>query len=356
MSGVTHEQLAILTSGGRQATYYTPNDVPSGDVTFQKPLPNPLPIRRPSGDISNISNGSCPTTYYHNNPTTLSGPHGIAPRSTSYGAPDSDSQPDRDSSAAPDSVPKYPNPQAEKRTLYFGNLSDKSTHRDLANIIRGGRLTDIHLRPEQRCATVTFVEGAAEFLAFAKRNDFYLHQKRIDIRWNDRQFHTTPHMAHKISRGATRNLVIRGGYPRLTESAIRDDMEHVHNLVILSVTVRDSDIYISTNSINYAMFARTCMTSRQPYRGLRIEWYADECAEPLPTPRRWQVPSQMPGPRVMKQPQVNTVQLANRFGLLNCEGTEDGSDLDGEIDDEESSSFERIGGVGVIWAPEGIAA
>lgn len=37
---------------------------------------------------------------------------------------------------------------------------------------------DIFLRHD-RSATISFVEGASEFLAYAKRNDIYLHMKRV---------------------------------------------------------------------------------------------------------------------------------------------------------------------------------
>jgi len=92
-------------------------------------------------------------------------------------------------------------------------------------------------------------------------------------------------MANKISNGATRNLVIRGGTSKLSELQIREDMEHIHNLVILDVKVEKGDIYLSTNSINNSSFARTCMISRREYKGLHIEWYGDECDGPLPKPQ-----------------------------------------------------------------------
>jgi hypothetical protein len=65
----------------------------------------------------------------------------------------------------------------EKRTLYFSGFSDRTTYRDLLSVIKGGRLLSINLR-QDRCATVTFLDGAAEFLAWAKRNDIYLNSKR----------------------------------------------------------------------------------------------------------------------------------------------------------------------------------
>lgn len=69
-------------------------------------------------------------------------------------------------------------PHNDQRTILFTNLSDKTTHKDITDLVRGGRLLDVYLRND-RCATVSFVEGAADFMAYAKRNDLYLHTKRV---------------------------------------------------------------------------------------------------------------------------------------------------------------------------------
>jgi hypothetical protein len=66
----------------------------------------------------------------------------------------------------------------DRRTLLVTNLSDQTTHKDLAAVVRGGRLLEIYIRND-RSATISFVEGAAEFLAYVKRNDIYLHTKRV---------------------------------------------------------------------------------------------------------------------------------------------------------------------------------
>jgi hypothetical protein len=66
----------------------------------------------------------------------------------------------------------------DRRTLLVTNLSDRTTHKDLAAVVRGGRLLEIYIRND-RSATISFVEGAAEFLAYVKRNDIYLHTKRV---------------------------------------------------------------------------------------------------------------------------------------------------------------------------------
>lgn len=66
----------------------------------------------------------------------------------------------------------------DQRTILITNLAYRTTHKDIAGVVRGGRLLDIFLRND-RSATVSFVEGAAEFLAYVKRNDIYLHAKRV---------------------------------------------------------------------------------------------------------------------------------------------------------------------------------
>jgi hypothetical protein len=89
-------------------------------------------------------------------------------------------------------------------------------------------------------------------------------------------------VSNKIAGGATRNLVVRGVAGKLTAAQIRDHLDHIHNLVVVDISFQNGDAYISTNSIHNALFARTCMMSRTAYKGLRIEYYPDECAAPLP--------------------------------------------------------------------------
>ena len=69
----------------------------------------------------------------------------------------------------------------EQRTVLIKNLSDRATHKDLVDVIRGGALLDIYLRTHDRIASVSFLEGAAaqDFVNYAKRNDIYIHGKRV---------------------------------------------------------------------------------------------------------------------------------------------------------------------------------
>lgn len=66
----------------------------------------------------------------------------------------------------------------ERRTLYISGFSDKTSYRDLVSVIKGGKLLSINMRSE-RSATVSFLEGAGDFLAWTKKNDIYLHTKRV---------------------------------------------------------------------------------------------------------------------------------------------------------------------------------
>jgi len=88
------------------------------------------------------------------------------------------------------------------------------------------------------------------------------HPPQVDVRWPERKFTLSGHVASKIGIGASRNLIIRRCDSRLTEKMIRDDLEHIHNLVVIKVQFSNSSCYISTNSIHNAMFARTCLMSR----------------------------------------------------------------------------------------------
>ena len=70
------------------------------------------------------------------------------------------------------------------------------------------------------------------------------------------------HVANKISMGATRNLVVHGYDNRHTEDVVRDDLEHIHNLVVVKMEFLGSNCYIGLNSVHNAIYARQCMLSR----------------------------------------------------------------------------------------------
>ena len=118
-------------------------------------------------------------------------------------------------------------------------------------------------------------------------------------------------------------MIIRGASSnnKLTEEKIRADMEHIHNLVIIAVVWRGADVYISTNSVNNAMFARTCMTSRALYKGMKIEWYPDECAQLIPESNR-----SVNKENVQMAPIKNPSMITNRFNLLDMNDSDSSSE------------------------------
>ena len=158
------------------------------------------------------------------------------------------------------------------------------------------------------------------------------------------------HVANKIAIGATRNLVIRGVHANITEERIREDMDHIHNLVVVDVAFRNGDAFVELNSIHNSLFARTCMMSRAAYKGMRIEWYPDDCNQALPKmqhlPRK---ENRVPSPA--KKPNTTV----NRFQMLGMDGTEDGSS-----EDEKPSVLSDLSSLNVNsrspWNPRSVAA
>ena len=151
------------------------------------------------------------------------------------------------------------------------------------------------------------------------------------MKWADRQYTLNSHINNKILAGATRNIVIHGAVRQgLTEARIRDDMEHIHNLIIIDITYRAGDAYVSMNSIHNALFARTCMMSRTTYKGCKVEFFRDECDVPLPA--RAAAPK-----RVVSEPVKSNVGIVNRFNLLNVD------DADGSSDEENRAPSEGDG-------------
>jgi hypothetical protein len=288
--GLTNETLETLLEGESgaaatdEASYYNYNP----KRTF------PQSQSMSTGLSSQHHKESLPTS---NHMAIGSGPpHAGSQRGVSYGQPVSSictsTKEDDDDHEHTQRVPVH-----DQRTVLITSLPERTTHKDLVGIVRGGRLLDIFLRND-RTATVSFVEGAADFLAYVKRNDIYLNTKRVSTnlvvekdskakqaqlerRWADRQFKVPSHVSDKIANGVTRNLVVRG-VDSITAAQIRDHLDHIHNLVVVDISFRNGDAYISTNSIHNALFARTCMMSRTAYKGLRIEYFPDECAGPLP--------------------------------------------------------------------------
>ncbi|OAA58051.1 hypothetical protein SPI_06936 [Niveomyces insectorum RCEF 264] len=243
------------------------------------------------------------------------------------------------------------------RTIELGGLSESATHADVAAVVRGGPVLDIYIRTRDRAAMVSFLReaDARNFFTHVRKHPLYIKSKRVDVRWADRQFLLPGHVSNKVAVGATRNLLIRRCDPRITEQTVRDDLDHIHNIVVLSVKFARGNCYIDTNSVHNALFARTCMMSRALYRSSRIEWAPDACAQPI-EPVTILKPKKKP--ITAKKPPVFVA--VNRFQLLNLDEVED-DDTDGSGDDENgedevddgigSGLDERGGAVPAVFQP-----
>lgn len=160
---------------------------------------------------------------------------------------------------------------------------------------------------------------------------------QIEVSWAEHQFRIQNHINDKISRGVTRNILVHNAASKgLTEKRIREDMEHISNLVIIDVKLHGGNAYIYTNSIGYATFARTCMMSRMEYKGCRVWFFDDECDVALPQRKA----KSFVQPSMAAKQKAQKHVLPNRFGLLNTEGTEAGSDEENQDPDNVASECE----------------
>jgi hypothetical protein len=163
-----------------------------------------------------------------------------------------------------------PSTQIERqavRTLFLSSLDPGTTHLDITKAIRGGQILDVHLHASDKpgkTATVSFLRGvdARSFYEHVQRFGLWIKQKRIEVRWADRQFTLQPHVLSRIASGATRNLIIRRCDSRTTELDLREELDHISGLAVINVEFFGASCRLQLNSVHCAMFARTCMMSR----------------------------------------------------------------------------------------------
>lgn len=106
--------------------------------------------------------------------------------------------------------------------------------------------------------------------------------------------------------------------PNITEEVIRRDLEHIHELIVISVNIRHGNAYISTNSVHKANLARTCMISRLEYKRMTISYYPDECAEPM---NRIAANSKASPSNVRSKKRGPVSNITNRFQYLSMEAS-----------------------------------
>ena len=201
------------------------------------------------------------------------------------------------------------------RSLVIKGLSKATTLEDITKSIRGGLVLNLFVRKHQNEAHLAFVsaDDAERFLLHSKRHDLYIKSKRVHVSWDENQHFLPGGVARRIHcDGATRNLVIRFPKPEVTEQVLRGDLEHINTLQIVSIKTIQGHIYVSLSGVRQALAARSCMMHRLRYKGSRIEFWPDECAEPLASAPSRLLLSQNHSKHKAKQ-STNSV---NRFGVL----------------------------------------
>ncbi|PKY01524.1 hypothetical protein P168DRAFT_292625 [Aspergillus campestris IBT 28561] len=334
--GLSPETLNMLTYGGPTVDV---SDSCNSVAGHEKPMTFSEPSGSPTGQRRGASAGNYRQTGYDDDDNSDEEDDEVLLRSHETNG-------NLDYGGSSISTESSPSP-ADQRTVLLRGLPDKVTHKDIVDVMRGGALLHIYLRAREHSASVSFVEepDAQEFLNHCKTYGLYVGGKRTEVLWNDRQFYLPPYVRAKVKNGASRNLVIYNVKPNVTEDYIRRDLEHIHNLIVITVTFKLGNAYISTNSIHNALFARSCMMSRLTYKGMRIGFTPDECTGPLvkaPTGPKSEVQA------AVKKPAA----VPNRFQLLSMEEADnDDSDQDGV-----SNGLHGLSLDGTNWADRRISA
>ncbi|KIW66349.1 hypothetical protein PV04_05685 [Phialophora macrospora] len=298
IGGATNESLDILISSTSLPTPdLTPNDSPideptpdhSGDSEWA-PAPTALPFvpQVPPNSTSNRCQQTLPPLE-----TTLDRYH-LPPPDTACVEGGPLAELIEGSQEYGDACSESP---AVKRSLVITGLSPTATLQRVAKVLKGGAILQMYLSKRSCSAHVSFVDPiAAEcFLEYAQTNEIYIQGKKVAVSWDSQQRYIKPKMANLIAfSGLTRNLVIRFAREEWTAQGIREDLDHIHQLEIVDLFFRNGHAYISLNSIQHALTARTCMHSQLKYKRLKIDSWPDDCAQPLPLPALKQPPYLLP--------------------------------------------------------------
>lgn len=203
---MTHKPQALIRGNGFSTnpadTITDVDEETNGGVNlFTRPNRTPVTISRPLGNgYENSSSSGRPSKNYSGTGGGVHKDRGV-PLIRQYSSLQDDSSFPSDEKEDPLFLPakteKQQYARAEQRTIIAKNLSDRATHKDIVDIIRGGAVLDIFLRTNERSASISFVEGSAaqDFLSYTKRNDIYIHGKRVNM-----------HLAKNFGRLMSRSL------------------------------------------------------------------------------------------------------------------------------------------------------
>ncbi|KAF4966783.1 hypothetical protein FSARC_5570 [Fusarium sarcochroum] len=316
----------------QQTTFNTPED--AGQPTSTSYVPNtqaPPYQNRPSAAFGRDNQGQGPHVDRNRHLNTSS---------HSFGYPDDSLDHHPRIVSAVDKRPDSSRwlERSAQRSIQLLNLVPGVTHGDITAVVRGGPLLEVFLRTRDCSAIVSFVHeaDAVAFLDHSRKQGLYIKDRQVPTKWADHQFFLKGNVAYHITKGASRNFVIRKRDPNLTAQGIRNDLEHIHGLRVIDIKIERDNCFVSTNSINAAIFAQSCLMSRLEFKGSRIDWAADECAQPLeslPSQTRTSTPHSKPNDSSTNNSSDSALPrrknlMGNRFRLLNLSDTDDSRDDD----------------------------
>lgn len=149
-----------------------------------RPNKTAVSFSRASGNEHDHTAGSVWSSKTHPGSGPQKDRGGFYPRKYSFGQDDNSipsdmEKEDQHSPVARVEHPKYA--RVEQRTIMARNLSDRASHKDIVDIVRGGALLDLFIRSNERSASISFIDGSAaqNFMNYVKRNDIYIHGKRV---------------------------------------------------------------------------------------------------------------------------------------------------------------------------------
>lgn len=76
---------------------------------------------------------------------------------------------------------EYNDQTGGNRTLFFTRLPEKATYASFLEVVRGGAVVDVWMKPSDRCASISFLnpQSAEAFYRYAKKNDLYVDGRRV---------------------------------------------------------------------------------------------------------------------------------------------------------------------------------
>ncbi|SCV01930.1 LANO_0F14246g1_1 [Lachancea nothofagi CBS 11611] len=150
------------------------------------------------------------------------------------------------------------------RTVYIGNINQRSKAEDICNVVRGGLLQSVKfIAPKQICF-VTFIEAAAavQFFANSSIEPIVLHGNVLKVGWGHHSGDLPQSISLAVTIGASRNV-----YVSLPEHAFKDkfvndpefeSLQEKYKLPNKEALLKDFRTYGDIEQINFLQDGHCC--------------------------------------------------------------------------------------------------